>query len=209
MSGFPDVVGCVDGSYINIRAPAHKVKSTYVNRHHQTALTLQGICDANKRFIDVFTGTSSKMHDSRIFSYSFISKEIPIKCGQRFHILGDAAYPLSTYLITPYRGYEMTEAQRNFNKKFSATRVLIENSFGLLKGRFRQLIQLDFHTVERASRFILSCCVLHNLCIDNGDLWENLYEEPIVEIPLVNQPRDLLRRLGEEKRRLICTILNQ
>lgn len=211
ISGFPNVIGCVDGTYIKIRTPSGKIKSTYVNRHHETALTLQGICDSKKRFIDVFTGVSSKTHDARVYSLSFISQSIPNICGNTYHILGDSAYPLSPYLMTPFRDYgNLTAAQKKFNRKFSATRVLIENTFGVLKGRFRQLMCLDFYTVVKSSKFIMSCCVLHNICINGDDLWEHDIPEAdnAAEHQIVHPRRDLLRR-GEAKRQQICNILSQ
>ena len=93
-----------------------------------------------------------------------------------------------------------------FNQKFCATRVLIENAFGMLKGRFRQLMEVDMHNIDKISKFIISCCVLHNLCIDNDDDFDFLVElEPEHNI---NEPNNevrgeqeaLLRRLGEMKR---------
>lgn len=209
----PGVIGCIDGSYIKIRTPAKKIRSTYVNRHHQPSLTLQGICDNKKKFLNVFTGVSGKIHDSRVFSLSFISDDLPNICGNDYHLLGDAAYPLTPYLITPYRDYgNLTAAQINFNYRFSRTRVLIENSFGLLKGRFRQLTyQTDFLSVIKTSKFILSCCVLHNLCIDNGDNWGDIYEDDIdINNDEMPPPPDkgLLRQLGEEKRNYLRDIVN-
>nr|CAI5842399.1 unnamed protein product [Callosobruchus analis] len=56
ISSFPCVLGCIDGTLIPVVTPAHKIKATYVNRHDQTCLTLQGICDFKKCFTDVFTG---------------------------------------------------------------------------------------------------------------------------------------------------------
>lgn len=77
---------------------------------------------------------------------------------------------LRQWLITPYRNIgHFTESQKHFNKKFSATRVKIENIFGLLKGRFCQLTQIDMHEVNKITIFIICCCVMHNLCIDNDD----------------------------------------
>lgn len=164
LCGFPGVLGCIDGTYIKIRTPAKKIKSTYVNRHDYPSLTLQAVCDVNKLFLDVFTGPPSKIHDARIFQLSFLSNEIQ-NISADYHLLGDAAYPLRKYLLTPYRDYgNLTAAQQNYNHKLSKTRVKIENAFGLLKQRFRQLIQLDFITVKRSANFIISCCVLHNLC---------------------------------------------
>jgi len=64
-----------------------------------TSLTLQAICDAKSRFLDVFTGSPS--HHARVFKLSFISNMLPDICRNEWHILGDAAYPLKKYLITP------------------------------------------------------------------------------------------------------------
>lgn len=193
-------------TYITIRTPAHKIKSTYVNRHDMPSLTLQAICDADKMFLDVFTGPPSKVHDARIFKLSFINIILPQTCGDEWHILGDATYPLKKFLITPYRDYgNLTEKQRNFNYKFSVCRVKIKNAFGLLKTRFRQLIRLDFNTVQRSCKFIIACCTLHNLCIHNGDNSNDFMEE---EVDIVNIPdfeginRDDNRIEGEEKRNL-------
>ena len=56
MKGIPDCIGAIDGSFIPIRTPAHKSRTDYVNRHDQISLTLQGICDSNRKFLDAFTG---------------------------------------------------------------------------------------------------------------------------------------------------------
>lgn len=210
VAGFPGVLGCVDGSYITVRTPAHKIKSTYVNRHDIPSVTLQGICDFKRRFIDVFTGPPGKTHDSRVFRLSFISNKLTNICENKFHILGDNAYPLREYLLTPYKDYgTLTQAQRTYNYKLSATRVLIENTFGMLKNRFRQLISLDFHTVDKITKCILACCVIHNLCIEFNDEMEdnfNLVENEIdVDENENNERETVLRRLGEIKRNTLCS----
>ncbi|EEC09652.1 hypothetical protein IscW_ISCW024493, partial [Ixodes scapularis] len=64
----------------------------------------------------------------------------------------------------------MTSQEKDFNQDFSATRVTIENSFQVLKRRFMQVLYLEFAEVNTASKFIMSCCVLHNLCIQSGDI---------------------------------------
>lgn len=157
-----DVIGCIDGSYFKIQCPDKKVASTYCNRHQYLSLTLQAVCDA-------FIGSSSKMHDSHVFSLSPLSKKISAVCQGSFHLLGDTAYPLREYLLTPYRDYgALTKQQKGFNYKFSATRVLIENAFSNLKKRFRQLMHLELRTIQWLNKFIISCCILHNLCVEYG-----------------------------------------
>ncbi|KAK9743659.1 DDE superfamily endonuclease [Popillia japonica] len=153
--GFPDIVGVIDGTYIPILTPVGKLKSVYCNRHDIPSITLQAICDADKKFIDIFTGASGKIHDARVFKLFPIRDKLPIICGERYHILGDSAYPLREYLLTPYRDYgNLNNREQNFNKKLSGTRVLIENAFGLLKSRFRQLMRVDWHELDKSRDLI-------------------------------------------------------
>lgn len=75
---------------------------------------------------------------------------------------------------------EILQTMRNYSIKIMPRQVVIENTFGLLKGRFRQLLKLDFSLAEKDSNFILACCVLHNLCTDDDD--DDLVpEQPPVE----------------------------
>ncbi|XP_058449440.1 uncharacterized protein LOC131429379 [Malaya genurostris] len=216
ISGFINVLGCIDGCYIYIRQPANKIRSTYVNRHDLLSITLQGICDSNKRFMDVCIGAPSKVHDARIFSISPISKELPVLCEGKFHLLGDAAYPLREYLLTPYKDYGTSSPRRRrYNIKHSQARVKIENAFGLLKQRFRQLVRLNFFDTERASKFVLACCVLHNICIDMDDsLPERIAIDMNENLPVVRQYDDensqrstALKLLREAKRSEIVNII--
>ncbi|XP_018369738.1 PREDICTED: putative nuclease HARBI1 [Trachymyrmex cornetzi] len=155
----------------------------------------------------------AKIHDSRVLKLSDINDDLQRICEGKFHILGDAAYPIREWLMTPYRDYgNLSEKQRKFNKQFCVTRVLIENAFRLLKTRFQQLTELDLHSVDKISKFIISCCVLHNLCIDNDD--DFTFD---IDVPSSSDNEEynenegeqeaLLRRLGEMKRNLLLNIL--
>ncbi|XP_070385357.1 putative nuclease HARBI1 [Dermacentor albipictus] len=192
VSRFPDTIGCVDGSYISIRCPAGKVRSVCINRHHSLSLTLQGICD-KKRFLDVNTGAPSKMHDSRICRRPRVASVLRQLCSSVYHIVGDAAYLFREYLLTPIRDYGNLDcSDRTFNARLSGTRVLIENAFGDLKNRFRQVHWFDMGTVDNMSKFIISCCALHNLCIEREDLPENLSRDMSLSLPTPNDNDSML-----------------
>lgn len=142
---------------------------------------------------------------------SFIYNKLRNICENGyFHLIGDSAYPIRDYLLTPYRDYgNLTIPQQRYNNKLCTTRVLIENAFGLLKARFRQLIRLDYHSVKKMSVFIISCCVLHNLCIDLQDILDEELEPN--ELPAGMPPVDdnqILRERGEAKRLQICELIN-
>ncbi|XP_037960334.1 putative nuclease HARBI1 [Teleopsis dalmanni] len=172
IAGFRNVLGYIDGTYIYVRKPANKIRSTYINRHGLLSITLKTICDGNKRFLDLFVGSPSKIHDALIYKLSPISKQLSSVCVDKFHIFGDSAYPLREYLLITNKDYgDLSQQQKPFNKKHNQTRVSIENSFALLKQRWRQLSHLDFFPVDRMCKFVLGCCVLHNLCIEEKDDW--------------------------------------
>ncbi|KAI4455225.1 hypothetical protein MML48_9g00015993 [Holotrichia oblita] len=160
----------------------------------------------NKLFIDAFTGIPAKIHDARVFKLSDIYNDLLVNCGQNYHILGDGAYPIREWCLTPFRDYgNLSEGERIYNAKFCKTRVSIENTFGLLKSRFRQLLQIQMDDVDKMAKFILSCCVLHNLCIMTNDYLEEREIVAFQEMPqvVIDDTEGNLRRLGEIKRNAI------
>lgn len=50
-----------------------------------------------------------------------------------------------------------------FNSAHNRQRVVIEDTFGLLKGRFRRLLHVDVQTIPQAVDTVLGACVLHNI----------------------------------------------
>lgn len=223
LAGFPGVIGCIDGTYISMRCPANKIRSTYINRHDEVSMTMQGICDCKGRFQDVFTGPPSKVHDSRVLSLSSVPQDLPtLGKVNKYHTLGDGAYPITEHLLTPFKNYgNMTQDKCRYNYRLSSTRVVINNAFALLKQRFHQLRYIEFTSVEKITQFIIACCVLHNICLDSGDtgvedlLTEDEREEirqdallqireKRAELDQNRQPQtdreSVLRRLGELKR---------
>lgn len=107
---------------------------------------------------------------------------------ERSYLLGDSAYPCLKYLIVPYRDNgHLSRAQRNFNQRLSSCRVKIENAFGCLKQRFRQLYHFKLRNIVRMVQVIHACCVLHNLAsLDDLELFEppchDEYPDPQAEI---------------------------
>jgi DDE superfamily endonuclease len=115
-------------------------------------------------------------------------------------------------MMIPYRNTNACLMRENFNKKLSATRVLIENAFGLLKGRFNQLRYVKFQTIEKTSRFVKACCVMHNICIDRADHWsetnDNRDEVQHGSASNVDHSSSVAtRRIGESKRSEIAQML--
>ena len=67
-------------------------------------------------------------------------------------ILGDAAYPLSEKILTPYRGKGLSNGKDSFNFYPSQLRVKIEQSFGILVSTWGNTVAAPQGTVRWARR---------------------------------------------------------
>lgn len=196
---FLGVLGSIDGSHVRILPPKEHPNS-YCNRKKYHSVLLQGVCDHRKLFIDVYAGQPGSMHDSRVFEKSDLYQRISnnsIEFHNNSHLIGDLAYKLNTYLMVGFKnnGF-LTQRQKNFNIKLSQIRVVIENAFGILKGRFRRLKLMETVRLDLICMLIVSACVLHNICILNGDIPDDIInvEEEIEEEMLNNMHEDFDHR---------------
>lgn len=118
------------------------------------------------------TGWPGCTHDARVLRNSGIYDKANAGnlVNPERHIIGDSAYPLRTWLVTPYRDNgHLTGRQKRFNRMLSSCRQNVERAIGHLKGRFRRLREISLYTMEGVCYFIMAACALHNLCIINHD----------------------------------------
>ncbi|KAL1481390.1 hypothetical protein MTO96_034497 [Rhipicephalus appendiculatus] len=179
--------GCVDGCHIEILKPKESPAS-YFNRKKFPSIILQGICDSKSRLIDVFVGFPGSAHDSRVLANSTFFDDAEEKCGGDY-MLGDAAYPLLSWLLTLYRDCGPTSEpfKTRFNKRLSQQRVAIEHTFGMLKQRFRRLYFIDADTIDRCCLVILGACVLHNMCLESIDDLRNFSDTSVNSSDIENE----------------------
>ncbi|XP_025154758.1 putative nuclease HARBI1 isoform X2 [Harpegnathos saltator] len=168
---FPGVIGAIDGTHIKIIAPQNNSDS-YINRKRFYSIQLQVVCNEQLQFIHCYTGQVGSVHDMRVFRLSNFEK---MCTDNNFphdsHILGDAAYRLTKYIMVPFKdnGY-LSERQIRFNTRLSSTRMMVERSIGLLKGRFRSLLDtLPMYRSDLIPKYIIACCILHNICLLQND----------------------------------------
>jgi len=104
-------------------------------------------------FTNCYCGRPGSVHDSRVLRNSDIFDSATNWHDDFFpknsHLLGDAAYPLKTWIMTLYKANgHLTERQKTYNYLHSSTRMVIERAFALLKGRFRRLKYVDIDKVD-------------------------------------------------------------
>ena len=174
IAGFPNVIACVDGTQIPIQAPS-EAENEYVNRKGQHSLNIQVMCDAKMKFVNTVIRWPGSTHDARILTTSNIFREF--ENGQHNGlVLGDSAYPLKPWLMTPFIAVG-NDAETRYNVSHSSTRSLVERSIGRLKRRFACLRYLRMYP-PRACAVIACCIVLHNIAIERGVPMPEDNEEP-------------------------------
>lgn len=104
-------------------------------------------------------------HDARVLRNSdlFDKAETGVYIPQDRHLLGDFAYPLKQWLITPFRDNgHLTDREKTFNKIVSSFRQTVERAIGHIKGRFRRLREVTFHSIKDICEIVMAGCRLHN-----------------------------------------------
>lgn len=184
---FPHCLGSGDGKHIRIKNPPHE-GTMFHDYKHLFSIVLQGLVDANYKFICVDVGSYGKQSDGGIFRESALGKalasgrmEIPnakyvpegdIKLP--YVIIGDEAYPLLVDLLKPYSRNSLTPVEYNFNKRLSWARRTVEHAFGIIVAKWRILNKSIETNVDVVVDIVKSICVLHNIIISMEGMEHNL-----------------------------------
>ena len=174
---FPQTVGAIDGTHIPILRPAGESGNDYYNRKGFYSFVMQALVDHRGMFLDIYLGWPGKVHDARVFSNSSLYAKgqqgtlVPnwTKCLNGVDvplcILGDPAYPSLPWLIKAYPQHDnMSREQKYFNYRQSRARMVVENAFGRLKGRWRCLLKRNDCRASNVLLMTTACVILHNLC---------------------------------------------
>ena len=147
-------------------------------------MNVQIVADANLNILDIYTGHPGSVHDARVFQESDLGSTLDhprwtpnMICPGDSYLIGDAAYPLLPMLITPFKNIGPNVPNREqFNFLHSSSRMVVERTIGLLKGRNRRLMYgIDIVELSEIEDVIFSACTIHQMalrCDDEADLNE-------------------------------------
>jgi hypothetical protein len=177
---FSGIIGALDGIAIRIRCPSASDgvsdPGNYWTRKQFYALNVQAICDSKKRFLWVSSGHQGATHDSLAFESTklnqLLREEVVWMRQQGFFLVGDSAYNISPYLLTPYSDANIEgETKDTFNFWQSNARIRIECAFGELVMRWGIFWRSFRFDLSRSGKVINAAMLIHNfLCDEREDL---------------------------------------
>uniref|UniRef100_A0A2H1WHW7 SFRICE_008278 n=1 Tax=Spodoptera frugiperda TaxID=7108 RepID=A0A2H1WHW7_SPOFR len=154
----PGDMGCIDGSHLKIFKPNHEVEHLFYCRKNYHSLNVQ-----------MLTKFGGATHDTFIWENSDVNNYIQSlhRSNESSWLLGDSVYPQRPWMMTPYAESSNPIAEM-YNKKHSATRIVIENTFGRLKNRWRCVCKdrVLHYKPAKCAQIIIACCILHNIATD-------------------------------------------
>ncbi|XP_069360188.1 putative nuclease HARBI1 [Maniola hyperantus] len=164
---FPHVLGVIDCTNIRIQTPCHHRPEEFKNQKGSYSINVQAVCDANLMFMSVESKWPGSLHDANIFANSVLKVQCERKSFGNKWLLGDNAYPLKPYLLTPIQNPQ-NKSEELYNESHNKTRHCIDRCFNLWKRRFPILTSIIHRSVIRSSAIIIATAILHNVCIMNG-----------------------------------------
>ena len=194
---FPNCFGSLDGKHIRIRNPRHS-GSMYHNHKQYFSIVLQRLADANCKFTAIDVGAYGRQRDGGILRELCLGRclengriEIPppkllpsTNIVLPYIILGDEAYPLTSYLMRPFPRQDLNEPNKIFNYRLSRARRCIECAFGILLAEWRILTAEIDVSVLNCEQMIKTACLLHNIIIEEEGLSFEDIGEDVQDTPL-------------------------
>ncbi|KAK4278788.1 hypothetical protein QN277_016587 [Acacia crassicarpa] len=174
---FKGCLGALDGTHIRVQVlAAHKGR--YRNRKGDITTNVLGVCSPDGQFIFVFPEWEGSAADGRVLRDA-TTRPHGLRVPLGNYYLVDAGYSNCQGFLAPYRGqrYHLNDwrqghqpqtAHECFNMRHSAARNVIERCFGILKLRWAILRSPSFYPVRLQNRYIVACCLLHNLIRREG-----------------------------------------
>lgn len=137
------------------------------------------VVDAHYKFVLVDVGKDGRNSDGGIYRDSFISKNFqngvfkippprplfPNGINVTYFLIGDAAFPLSLFLMRPFAYLNLTASKMVFNYRLSRARRCVENAFGILAARWRIFRKPIIADKRNIIKMVKACICLHNFLI--------------------------------------------
>ena len=154
----------------------------------------------NKKILNLTCNAPGSTHDSRLLKRSRIYSEYQAgRALPNMHLqldgdlgeiplvtVGDSAFSQHAWLLKAYPNPREDQKKRYFNTKLCAARVVTENAYGMLKGRFRILYRCEAK-LRNVKYILMACVMLHNLCITRNDPCNPRWKLTVDQLSLIRK----------------------
>ncbi|EJK58257.1 hypothetical protein THAOC_21635 [Thalassiosira oceanica] len=166
---FSGCIGAIDGWVVKIKKPSQGFYG----------LNVVVICDRKKRILYRVINSRGAEHDSTAFKNSSLYRKLMDDCDRLlekgFHFIGDSAYAIRSFLLTPFDNAVHGTPEDNFNFFHSSSRICIECTFGEVDLRWGILWSPLKFSLRNNIKVIDACLMLHNFIVDHREsLGENV-----------------------------------
>ncbi|KAG0444343.1 hypothetical protein HPB47_013904, partial [Ixodes persulcatus] len=203
----PQIWGAIDGTHIPILAP-RKGYRDFVNRKHWPSFNMQAVVDDRGVFRSISCSVPGSAHDATVLKLSGLYRHsdrlLPtddcVVNGRPIPLMlvGDPAYPLLPWILKGYVATKNGISQKDdsFNTYLSSARIVVEQAFGRMKGRWRIVLKradIDYKFVPTMAAAV---CVLHNFCELHSERYNIGWNADVAEYEKifpqpVSSPRDV------------------
>ncbi|KAL3521047.1 hypothetical protein ACH5RR_019196 [Cinchona calisaya] len=189
IQGLPNCCGVIDTTNIRFcQSSRDPTKQVWLDKENNASMAIQAIVSPDMRFLNVVTGYPGSFSDYLLLENSTFcnqSEEGKVLNGKNFklsdeaelreYIIGDAGFPLLPWLITPFRGKKLSEAERDFNERHHETWMVAQAALTKLKQTWEVINgTMWVPDKHKLPRIIQACCLLHNIMIDRNDAGRQL-----------------------------------
>ena len=151
-------VGEIDWFFLPTICPskneAYGNQVEYYSGHYKSyGLNVQAVCNSKLQFM--YIGVVGKGRTPDSYAYESTGLDAVFKKFRvgKMYIVGDAAYPVSEYLLTPYTGNKRSNINNDvFNYFLSQMRIRIEMEFGYLTSKWIILRKCQTVNLSNASK---------------------------------------------------------
>jgi hypothetical protein len=191
VSGINEVGGSIYTTHVPIIAPKVSVASYFNKRHTERnqktsySITVQGVVDPKGIFTDICVGWPGSMADDKVLEQSALYQRANRGLLRDVWIVGNSAFPLMDWLLTPYTKQSLTWTQHALNEKVGEVQGIAKEAFMRLKARWSCLQRRTEVKLQDLPIVLGACCVLHNICEMRGeglrnDLRFDLFDDEMV-----------------------------
>lgn len=160
----PYVVGVVNGSHILIVAPRLYIPD-YYNQKGLHSILLQSVLSNKCLFWDFDIYWAWSMHNAILWATTDIGQYCEAARLSPYVLVGDAAYVCRSWMLASYKDHKdgFSREKYHWNYAQSSTRMCIEQTFRMLKGRWRILLKRVDVNLRNVPDLVSTYLDLHNM----------------------------------------------